>query len=73
MLSLVENLFLQKNPLQDFLSSLNAVISTNESTEFITGHVGGNLEEEMHYFATKNGWEGWALLFKWYHVNCKSP
>ena len=39
MLSLVENLFLQKNPLQDFLSSLNAVISTNESTEFITGHV----------------------------------
>ena len=28
-----------KNPLQDLLSSLNAVISTNESTEFITGHV----------------------------------
>ena len=25
--------------LQDFLSSLNAVISTNESTKFITGHV----------------------------------
>ena len=37
-LSLVENLF-KKNPLQDFLSSLNAVISTNESTEFITCHV----------------------------------
>ena len=35
----MENLFLQKNPLQDFLSSLNAVISTNESTELITGHV----------------------------------
>ena len=34
----MENLFL-KNPLQDLLSSLNAVISTNESTEFITGHV----------------------------------
>ena len=34
MLSLVE-----KNPLQDLLSSLNAVISTNESTQFITGHV----------------------------------
>ena len=31
------NFFL--NPLQDFFSSLNAVISTNESTEFITGHV----------------------------------
>ena len=35
----MENLFLQKNPLQDFLSSLIAVISTNEKTEFITGHV----------------------------------
>ena len=30
-----------KIPLQDFLSNLNAVISTNESTEFITGHGGG--------------------------------
>ena len=39
MFSLVDNLFLQKNPLQDVLSSLNAVISINESTEFITGHV----------------------------------
>ena len=37
MLPLVENLF--NNPLQDFLSSLNAVISANESTEFIKGHV----------------------------------
>ena len=62
MLSLVENLFLQKNILQNFLSSLIAVISTNESTEFITGHVGGNLEEELHYFAAKKGWEGWAHL-----------
>ena len=43
-------------------ASLNAVISTNESTEFITGHVGWNLEEEWHYFAAKNGWEGWAHL-----------
>ena len=34
----MENLCL-KNALQDFLSSLKAVISTNESTEFITGHV----------------------------------
>ena len=32
----------QKNPLQDLLSSLSAVISTNESTEFITGHVISN-------------------------------
>ena len=37
-LSLVENLFL-KNPLQDLLSSLNAAISTKESTWIITGHV----------------------------------
>ena len=28
-----------KNPLQDLLSSLNAVISTNESTRIIIGHV----------------------------------
>ena len=34
----MENL-VQKNPLQDLLTSLSAVISTNESTEFITGHV----------------------------------
>ena len=39
MLLLVENLFFQKNPLQDLLSSLNPVISTNESTQFITGPV----------------------------------
>ena len=38
----MENLF-KKNPLQDLLFSLNAVISTNESTEFITGHVIYNL------------------------------
>ena len=35
---MVENL-IKKNPLQDLLSSLNAVVSTNESTRFITGHV----------------------------------
>ena len=37
-LSLVENLF-KKNPLQDLLSSVNAVISTNEKIEFITDHM----------------------------------
>ena len=38
MLSLVEHLF-KKNPIQDLLSSVNAVISTNERIEFITGHM----------------------------------
>ena len=38
LLALVESLFL-KNPLQDLLSSLNAVISTNESSRIKTGHV----------------------------------
>ena len=33
-----------ENPLQDLLSSLNAVITTYESTEFITGHVIYNLD-----------------------------
>ena len=44
----VENLFLKKNPLQDYLSSLNAVISTNKSTEFITVHVIYNPENHRH-------------------------
>ena len=35
----MEILFAKKNPLQDLLSSLNALISTNEMIEFITGHV----------------------------------
>ena len=39
----MEILFVKKNPLQDLLSSLNAVISTNESTRFITDHVIYNL------------------------------
>ena len=39
MLSLEENLFLEINLLQDLLSSLNAVILINESTQIITGHV----------------------------------
>ena len=38
-LSLVQNLFVKNNPLQDLLSSPNAVISTNESTQIIPGHV----------------------------------
>ena len=37
--TLVEYLFVKQNPLQDLLSSLNAVISTNESTQVITGHL----------------------------------
>ena len=40
---MVENLFFQKKPLQELLSSLNSVISTNESTWFITGHMVYNL------------------------------
>ena len=40
---MVENLFFKQNPLQDLFSSLNAVISTTESTPFITGHMVYNL------------------------------
>ena len=36
---MVENLFVKKNPLQYLLSSLNAVISTNERIWILTGHV----------------------------------
>ena len=34
----MENLS-KRNPLQDLFTSLNTVISTNESTQIITGHV----------------------------------
>jgi len=50
----VEVLFLQKNPLQDLLSNLNAVISTNESTQFITGHVIYNLPYMYLQIPTEN-------------------
>ena len=36
---MVENLFVKRNPLQDLLSGLNAVISTNERSWILTGHV----------------------------------
>ena len=42
MLWLVENLF-RKKPLQNLVSRQNAVISTNESTQIIIGHVTYNL------------------------------
>ena len=34
--ALIGGIFIKKNPLQDLLSSKNALISTNESTRFIT-------------------------------------
>ena len=37
--ALVVGKFILKNPLQDLLSSVNAVISTNERIEFITDHM----------------------------------
>ena len=39
----MENLLFLKNPSQYLLFTLTAVISTNESTRFITGHVIYNL------------------------------
>ena len=37
--ALIGEKFIQKNPLQDLLSSLNAIFSTNESTTILKGHV----------------------------------
>ena len=37
--ALIGGKFILKNTLQDLLSSLNGVISTNKSTRIITGHV----------------------------------
>ena len=36
---MVENSFVKRNPLQDLLSSLNGVISTNERNWLLTDHV----------------------------------
>ena len=65
MLSLVENLF-KKNHLQDLLSSVNAVISTNESTRFITGHVIYNpaYTYKFHLKTTLNTEMNSLMLFK---------
>ena len=43
--------FSKKNPLQDLLSSVNAVISTKERIEIITGHMtynNPNLTDDNH-------------------------
>ena len=45
--------YLKKNPLQDLLSSLNAMISTNKRTWIITGHVIYNLA----YVLTNSNWK----------------
>ena len=41
--ALIGGKFILKNPLQDLLSSVNAVISTNERIEFITDQMTYNL------------------------------
>ena len=51
----MENLFVKKDPLQDLLSSLNSVVSTNERNviltdhEFLTGHVIFKLRHDQIY------------------------
>ena len=37
--ALIGGKYIKKNPLEDLLSSVNAVISTNEKIEFITDHM----------------------------------
>ena len=49
MLLLVENLFVKENPLQDLLSSMDAVISTNERAWILTGHVTFKLRYSQIY------------------------
>ena len=36
---IIGKFILQKNPLQDLLSSVNTIISTNERVEFIRDHM----------------------------------
>ena len=61
---MVENLFVKKNSLQDILSSLNTVISNNESTEFITGHVIYN--PAYTYKLQLKVWHCWRPIFEGY-------
>ena len=42
----MEILFVKKNPLQDLLSSLNAVVSTNEMTQIYNSSHGLNITDE---------------------------
>ena len=68
MLSLVEIFFKSLNPLQDLLSSWNAVISTNERNLILTGHAIFKLHYNQIYQLkmtiislqeklTQNGWQ----------------
>ena len=46
---MVENLFVKQNSLQDLLSSLNALISTNKRAWILTGHVTFKLRYNQIY------------------------
>ena len=61
-LSLVENLFVKKNAIQDLLSSLSAVISTTECTEFLTSHVIDN-PAYIYKFQLKTTMDLWRVAF----------
>ena len=52
---MVENLFVKENPLQNLLSSLNFIISTNEKNEILTDHVIFKLRfNEIYQMKTTN-------------------
>jgi hypothetical protein len=59
--------FSKENPLQDLLSSLNAVISTNESTGIIIGHMIYNLAYTYKFqLKTIQAWPGQTGLAEVY-------
>ena len=64
-IALVENIFFQKNPLQDLLSSLNAVISTNESIRFITGHQSKQVTRSITWLILKSYRQQLPRLLFW--------
>ena len=66
---MVENLF-KKKSLQDLLSSLNAVISTNENTRNITGHVIYS-PAYTYKFQLKTTLDGSTTIHK--HKSCPTP
>mgnify|MGYP006888702939 FL=1 len=53
----MENLFVKTNPLQDLVSIMNAVISTNERAWSLTGHVTFKLPyNQIYQMKTTESW-----------------
>ena len=68
----MENLFVKKNPLQDLLSTLNAVISTNHKFFIMSTEFDKNISDRRHdYTDYKNDLNFFLRLVKWPKIAVK--